>query len=694
MSRSRVYGAASTGLLGAALAGIAFGAAGGTELGRTTIVELVLVLAGALAASLAIAYGHRQRLYGGTALVAFGALAALTGASVVWSIVPDLSYIQAGLLLAYLAVFAAAIAAARLAPTAGPVVLKSIVFGAAIVTAYALASRVWPGTLAKDELSNRIGEPYSYWNAVGTTAALMVPGTLWLGARRTGSLAGRALAYPALGMAVLAILLTGSRGALVAAAIGAILWFAIVPLRLRGLPVLLLPIAGSAPVAIWALSKAAFSEPLQPLAAKESVAGEFGGLVLLMVVVLLLAGLAVGFALARRAPTIKLRKRVGVVAVAAACAVPLVFLTSVAFSERGLGGTIGDRVHQLTNESAAQPGAGSARLSSATSSRSVIWREAGRVFEHHKFLGTGAGTFADARLPYRKSDLLSRHAHGFVPQTLADTGLLGLGVTLVLLLAWLTATARTTGLYPRRLQLGDTVAWRDWDGERVALVSLLLVAIVFGLQSGIDWTWFVPGPAVMALLAAGFVAGRGPIPALAPAGATAPSGGEPLAGGRIRLPAPARVLAAVAVLVAAGLFAWTIWQPEASDRTSDGALSLADRGELDAGLARARDAASADPLASRPLLVQADIESRLGQRGAALATLQRAVERYPGEPNTWLRLASFQLHALRRPAAAIGTLQAVLYLDPRSQPGKLLYAEARIAAGIAGPGRKRSPASG
>src|SRR5207248_8008629 len=130
---------------------------------------------------------------------------------------------------------------------------------------------------------------------VGTTAALMVPGALWLGARRTGSLAGRALAYPALGMAVLAIMLTGSRGALVAAAIGAILWFAIVPLRLRGLPVLLLPIAGAAPVAAWALSKAAFSKPLQPLAAKESVAGEFGGLVLLMAVVLLLAGLAVGF---------------------------------------------------------------------------------------------------------------------------------------------------------------------------------------------------------------------------------------------------------------------------------------------------------------------------------------------------------------------------------------------------------------
>ena len=41
-------------------------------------------------------------------------------------------------------------------------------------------------------------------------------------------------------------------------------------------------------------------------------------------------------------------------------------------------------------------------------------------------------------------------------------------------------------------------------------MALALVAVVFGLQSAIDWTWFVPGPMAMTLVAAGFVAGRGP----------------------------------------------------------------------------------------------------------------------------------------------------------------------------------------
>jgi len=140
-------------------------------------------------------------------------------------------------------------------------------------------------------------------------------GALWLGARRSGSPAGRALAYPALGMAVVAILLTQSRGALGAALVGAALWFLIVPLRLRSLPVALLPAIAAAPVSAWALSKDPFSKSLQSLAAKESVAGEFGLFLLLTAVVLLAVGFAVNVGLSRQAPSVRLRRRVGLVAV-------------------------------------------------------------------------------------------------------------------------------------------------------------------------------------------------------------------------------------------------------------------------------------------------------------------------------------------------------------------------------------------
>jgi len=691
VSRSRAS-AASTILLGAAFAGVAFGAAGGTALGRTTAVELALVLLGALGLGTALLWGPTGPLHGGPALTALAALTALTALSVTWSIVPDLSFTDAGRMLAYLAVFAAAVAAGRVVPQATPVLLHALLLGATAVVIYGLASRVWPDALAENQISNRLGEPFGYWNAVGTTAAMMVPIGLWLGSRTVGTVAARVLAYPALGLALLAILLTQSRGALASAIIGAGIWFAFVPLRVRSLPVLVLPAVGVVPVAAWALSQDAFSKYAEPLSARQSVAGEFGLLLVAMVAALLMAGMAVNLGLTRLNLPVAMGRRAGVVAVAFVCAVPLVLFTSVAFSDRGLGGTIHDRVHELTSESAAAPSEGAGRLAATSNSRSTFWREAGKVFEDRPAAGTGAGTFGIARLRYRKSDQVSRHAHGFIPQTLADLGLVGLGVTLVLLAAWLVAAARPTQLYPRLRRRAGPVERRDWTQQRISLVALTLVAVVFGLQSAIDWTWFVPGPAVMALAAGGFVAGRGPLAAAGPSR-------------QLTLPLPSphrwRIAVAAGIAGAALLFAWAIWLPEASDRASDRALALAADGRLGEAATEAANAEDSNPLASKPLLVQASVQTAAGREADAEATLERAVLRFPGDPETWLRLASFQLGTVDRPRDAQRTVRGVLYLDPKSKAGQRLFLEirqrlrakqqARIAARAEGGSRAASP---
>ena len=671
-------------ILGGALAGVAFGAAGGTELTRTTTVEVLMVLVSAVVIVAGVLWGRRGPLYGATALVLFAALAALTALSVVWAQVPDLAYVEAGRTFAYLATFAAALAAARVAPQASPVILKGILIGALAAVAYALASRIWPGSIAENELSNRIGQPFQYWNAVGTTAALATPAALWLGSRRTGSVIGRALAYPAAGACILAILLTQSRGALAAAAVGAIAWFAIVPLRLRSLPVLLFPAVGAGAVAAWALSKDAFSKSLQPLSAKESVAGEFGLLVLLMALALLLAGLAVNIGLGRAAAPVQLRRRFGIAAVVVACAVPLVAFTSVAFSDRGLGGTIDDRLDELTSETDTAPNEGAGRIAGASSTRGKYWREAGKVFADRRAVGFGAGNFAVARLRHRKDASVTRHAHGFVPQTLADLGIVGVAITTALLLAWLVAALRASGLHPRRLpfrRADETpLPRRDWDVERAAIVALALVAIVFGLQSALDWTWFVPGPAAMALVAAGFVAGRGPVAAVAGDGGTIDLPATQGSGWRLPRPTNGRIAGAAGVGLAALIMVWAIWQPEASERQSNRALELIDARDYDAAIAKAEDAADTNPLSPEPLLVQAVAEGSAGEETAARDTLEQAVLKFPGDPQTWLRLASFQLGTLDRPEDALETVRGVLFLDPLSRPGGQLFLEARARA--------------
>jgi tetratricopeptide (TPR) repeat protein len=647
---------------------VAFGASGGTELGRTSVVEMLVSVCAAVLVGAALLRARGGRLSGGITLALFAVLAAVTAISVTWSIAPELSFVEAGRTFAWLAVFAGATAAARLWPHGASVLIKSILAATTAVVVYALASRVWPGTLAPDELAARIGEPYGYWNAVGATAAMAVVPALWLGSRRAAGPVERALAYPALGLAIVAILLTQSRGALAAAVVGAALWIAIVPARLRTLPVLILSVAGAAPVTAWALSKDAFTKSLQPLAVKEGVAGEFGLLLVLTVVVLFLAGLAVGVAETRALPTVRLQRRIGMAAVAAVVAIPLLLFTSVAFSHRGLGGTISDRVKELTSETASTPG-GADRLTATGSSRGRYWRQAGHVFDAQPATGTGAGTFGISRLRYRKDDLVSLHAHGYVAQTLADLGLIGLVATLALLAAWLAAAARATGLVPRIRRRAQGIARRDWTPERMAIVTLTLVAVVFGAQSAIDWTWFVPGPAVMALASAGYVAGRGPLDSPAhplPAAATAPAGPDPL-----------RVAATIGVAVVAIFCVWTIWQPEASERASNRALDLVDSHNIGAARTEAINARDDNPLSPRPLIVRASVEAAGGNEVAALGTLEQAALEYPGDPQTWLRLAGVQLQTLDQPDKALNTLGAALYLDPHSKVGHALFLQAR-----------------
>jgi hypothetical protein len=656
-------------------------AKGGSNLGPLTWVEIVLVLAGALVVAAAVAHGRRGPIDGGTALIGFVALTALTICSLLWSIAPDLSWVESNRTLTYLAVFAAGIGLARLAPGAWSVMLKALLVGAGVVTIYALASRVWPGSLAANELYARIGQPYGYWNAVGVTAALAIPPAVWLGARRSGHAPANALAYPLLGLLFVALFLSYSRGALGAAVVAMIVWFAFVPLRVRSLVVLVVPALGATPVILWALHRDAFTKDLVPLSVRESAAGDFGLLLVTMSVVLLAAGLYVGFRLSRESPSPRIRRRVGLAAAGFACLVPLVAFTSVAFSQRGLTGTISTRFHDLTSETAKTSG-GPQRLTETSSSRGRYWRNAEHVFAAHPLGGTGAGTFGTARLRYRKDVLVARHAHGFFAQTMSDLGSAGLAVVLAFTAAWLAAVFRTTGGRLRfwRPRAGGTV---PWDAERVGVTALALSALVFGLHSAIDWTWFVPGCAVMGIFAAGFVAGRGPLPVLAAAGGALTSSGPRLPRdirGWLTPKDHMRAGAALAVALVAILCAWAIDQPERSESATGDALALVAQGRFQAAINAADHAHNLNPLSPKPLLVRAAVQDSAGDHKDALATIEAAVIAQPSNPQLWAKLADYQLNRMHEPAAALTSLRASLYLDPLEQSTQQQFLQASAAA--------------
>ena len=232
----------------------------------------------------------------------------------------------------------------------------------------------------------------------------------------------------------------------------------------------------------------------------------------------------------------------------------------------------------------------------------------------------------------------------------------------------------------------------------------------------------------MALVAAGFVAGRGPVserlasaagaaraatapvPAAAPpvavgAGAGGskpppppPGAAKPLGGTRAeqpttvlpptgngglppedrawRRPSAGRIVLAVAVLVAALLGAWATWQPQRSDSASDRALDLSAGSKFAAARNKANDAHSYNPLSPKPYLALATIDAASGHPLAAQTQLEKAVRRFPADPQVWLRLADFQLNGLGHAGEALRTVRGVLYLDPNNKAAQTIYFDA------------------
>lgn len=671
MSRLRsatASGSFASAALAAALFGVALGARGGIALERTAVVELLLIAGGAILVCAAIAFGRRGRLDGGVALGAFATLAAITALSVGWSIAPDLSYVEAGRTLAYLATFAGAIALARLAPTGAVAVARGIVLAAVAISAYGLATRVWPASFDELAFSGRIGQPFDYWNALAGLAAVGIVPALWLGARRTGTSLGRALAFPAAGLLIATLMIAQSRGALVGAAVGCALWLILVPLRLRSLVVLIAAGAAAAPVVAWALSKDPFRVGLQPLEAREAVAGQFG----LLLAALVLASLALGAVVeaigARTQPSLRTRFRVGAAVAVVVALVPLAMVTSVATSDRGLTGTVADRIDELTSDSSAPP-TGGGRLGSLASERFSYWREAFDAFDERPLAGLGAGSFELARLAHRDGRGGARRAHGFVPQTLGDTGIVGGIAALLLLVAWLVAAARSTGLQPRRWWRPTATPRPPWTSERAALAALALAAVVYGVQSATDWTWFVPGLTATALVAAGFVAGRGPLAAPTPLGDGAHAPDR-------RGLAPARLAACAAVALVALIGGWAIWQPVAAERALARSYDLSAAGDPIAALRAAADARDLDPRSLEPFYAAATALIAIDRPRQAIASLRRAAAERPRDPEPWLRIAQAQLDR-GAPAAALAAAGQALRRDPHSAQATTLYESAR-----------------
>gem|GEM_PF-383482 len=690
---------------------VTFYAKGGLNLETMTTTEMALTLgAGVVVAGAVVLTPPGRRTYGLWPVGLLLAFTTLEALSVVWSVQPDISWQDAGRMLAYSGVFGAAVVLVRLAPERWPAILGGLTLAAVVVCSYALLTKVFPGKLAPASTYARLEEPYEYWNAIGLAAAMGAICCMWLGARRTGHALLSALAYPAMGLMLLTLMLAYSRGALVALALGLALWFCLVPLRLRGAVVLIAGALGAGVVVGWDFSTHALSAEGVTLGERVTAGHQLGALIVAMVLVLMLAGLTIGFLTSRRPPARAVRRQAGAILLGLIAIAIVAFAGALAHSHRGLTGSVSHAVDALTNPNTKPPPNTPGRLTAVASVRARYWKEALQVFDAHPTLGAGASGYQTASLRYRTAPLEVKNAHGFVVQTLADLGAVGLALALALLVAWMAAAGRCTHPFNRRwsgwrtwrdIRSGARPGWhrvderelRRYTPERIGLLSMLCLVIAFGAHSFVDWTWYVPGDACVALLCAGWLAGRGPLRTAtagrAPSGglsrtrtaavhsemdwATLPAGAAGLGGregraGKRRLPSrrelsPVQVGVACAAVIAALLAAWTQWQPQRSVDASQQALALL-ASDPKGALSAAQTSVARDPLSAQALFTLSTIQQTTGQTTLARATLQRAVRLQPSNPETWVRLGEYDV--FRNSEAALNELRAAIYLNPES----------------------------
>lgn len=600
------------------------GGYGGLALGATTAVIWTLVGFLALTGSIG-----RVSVGSGT-LVAAGCLAglaALTALSLRWAGDDGSGFLDVVRIGAYLGVFLLASLLVRRGE-AGPVLAALATVGTGIAIA-ALASRllgIGEGdsglAAAQPAASGRLSYPIGYWNGLGALTAMTFPLLVWLGSHATVSRA-RPLALALIPVVLLAAYMTSSRGALLAALVGA--GVMVVPGGRRALHVLLAGILLTLPAIVAASTTDGI------LTSPGTGVGEAELTVLVALLAPMLPALVFGSRvigaaerMGRMGPRIPARYLL----VALAAAAVAVVLAA------GPSGLVGD--FRGTPKGSRTAG-GSGIVSTSGSGRAQFWATALEAFADEPGRGVGAGGYAAYWTRNGSLSIPTRNAHSEPLELAAELGAPGL-----VLFAGFFVTVIACGVGRAR----------GPDGPVAGAALGLLIAGLIGIC--IDWTWDIPALAVPVLIAAGLLAG--------PAFGSERLRASARAGPRVRaLSEPACTLALVLVAVPMIWAGGVLLIASSALESSEDALQ---RGDLATAAAKARSAAAVEPWAAEPWAQLATVELAAGNLEASRAADAEAIRLAPGDYRLWVLAATIAARADQSQVSGAYTLRAV-ELAPR-----------------------------
>lgn len=493
VSRAMVRRTADAGLLcvPAALVMFLSFSSGGFFADSTAIAALAMAVL--LVIRLALADQPLVAL-GPAALVSLVGLAGLAGwalLSQLWSGAPGRSTVGFDRDLLYLLTFTlfASVGRSRMRLAWA---LRGVALAMSAVAAVALLSRVAPDILATTpvpESNGRLAYPLTYWNALGLLCAIGGVLCVHLAAADERRVI-RVLAAGAVPILGTTLLLTYSRGGLVAAAI-ALLAYALLG-RPRGLPGTLLAAGPATAIAV----KAAYDDTLLSSPNPTTAAAVHQGHHLALLVVACVAGAVVlrvallpldrrlergGALLAGRT---RARRRLSLTGAAIAVVAALAL---------GAPTAIAHRFNQFVDQQTVTAGPLVRNRLSSTSNngRLELWTIAWDVFLAHPLEGTGQETFEVLWYEHRKEGTVVVNAHSLYLETLSELGVVGL----LFVAAFVIGTL--VGLAPFRR-----------GRDRALYAALFATTLAWAVHAGVDWDWQMPAVSLWVAALGGLALGR------------------------------------------------------------------------------------------------------------------------------------------------------------------------------------------
>ena len=600
------------------------------------VVAQAGTLAALAATAIAVACGAQRRptalrsAWLAAALLAV--LAAVSYASIGWSLRPEASWLDANQTLA-------ASGAIVLGVVIGSLVPRPAETGAVVLCLATLPLAAWPiveRMHAVSADSARLSGPLGQANALGAFCAIALPATLWLasGHRLAARLAGGALAA----LVLCALLLSGSRGGVVAAAAGVLV---LLLLGRRALPQLAALAAAGAcaiPFFVWASSLAAFKAFTLDSASRTVPApGSF--LVALATALTAAALLSTAAQIAcRRAGEARTRTIARVLAALAVLALAGA-LAGAAIHSGGPAAAVRDGWNAVINGSAVDPGTG--RLTNVSGDlRGRYWREAVQGFRDQELRGNGAGAFEALNQRLREPrEQPTPNAHSTALGVLSGIGIGGaVPAALALFFA--------VGALALGLRRASPTA-------RPAAAAVVAGALALALHTQVDIDWSVPALTLCAY----------PLVGLLAAGAGNPAGSRRGALGAavialvLCLPVALPWLSARGIDRAEALIAR---EPDTAPGTA-----FADQARVEADLAL-----RLDPLSVNGLLARSSYLAELGRTRDARRDVERALELEP----TSLAALQALVDATPDGAAKIAAYRRKIRADPVNHESWFDYA--------------------